>query len=93
VREHLQYVRPVSRIWCLIRRYGVDLLIVVSALAAALEVALRDDATKAPRSTPWFAAPAAALVVCRCSAGAGGALQRPRRCGCWRRRSRSSTGG
>ena len=52
-----------SRVWSLARTYGLDVLIVVGALASALEVALSDDPQRGPETTPWFAAPAIALVV------------------------------
>jgi signal transduction histidine kinase len=55
----VQYVRPVSRLWSFARSYGLDLLIVLTALASALQVALRDD----PSASPWFAVPAAAMLV------------------------------
>jgi signal transduction histidine kinase len=45
------------------RLYGLDLLIVLAALEAALEVALRRAAPDAPLTAPWLAAPAVALVV------------------------------
>jgi signal transduction histidine kinase len=44
------------------RRYGFDALIVLLAIAGALEVALRDDAVRAPRTTLWFAVPALAVL-------------------------------
>ena len=50
----------VSRIASLGRRHGLDLLIVVGALASALEIALGQDAA---RTRAWWAAPAAALLV------------------------------
>jgi signal transduction histidine kinase len=53
----------VSRLWPLARRYGFDVLIVVAALESALEVALRNDAAHAPRTTLWFTFPAIVLVV------------------------------
>jgi signal transduction histidine kinase len=45
------------------RRYGVDVLIVLAAIAAALEVALRDNPTRAPRTPMWLAVPAVVFVV------------------------------
>jgi signal transduction histidine kinase len=45
------------------RRHGFDLLLVVAAVGTALDVALREDALRAPRSSHWFAVPAAALLV------------------------------
>ena len=47
----------------LARLYGLDLLIVLAASEAALEVAFRDDARESPLTATWFAAPAVALVV------------------------------
>jgi signal transduction histidine kinase len=59
----LQYVQGVSRVWSLVRAYGLDVLIVIAAVESALEVALRHDPVGEPRTTPWFAVPAIALVV------------------------------
>lgn len=47
----------------LARRHGFDLLIIVAAVATALDVGLREDALRAPRASHWFAVPAAALLV------------------------------
>jgi signal transduction histidine kinase len=52
----------VERVGRIARRYGFDVLIVLAAIDGALEVALRDDAD-APRSSPWFAVPAAVAIV------------------------------
>jgi signal transduction histidine kinase len=41
----------------------LDLLIVIAAVEGALEVAFRDDPMRAPRTTAWFAVPAAAIIV------------------------------
>jgi signal transduction histidine kinase len=46
-----------------VRRYGLDLLIVLAAAEIALELALREDATREPTTTPWFTVPAMALLV------------------------------
>lgn len=59
----LRYVGPVQRWSPLARRHGFDALIVLGAVAAALDVALRDDALRAPRTTPWFAVPAIVVLV------------------------------
>ena len=59
----LQYVQGVSRVWSLTRAYGLDVLIVIVAVESALEVALRHDTLRAPRTTLWFAVPAIVLVV------------------------------
>jgi signal transduction histidine kinase len=53
----------VSRLWSFARSYGFDLLIVIAAIESALEVVLGRDEVGAPRTTPWFAAPALAIVV------------------------------
>ena len=47
----------------LARRYGFDVLIVIAAIECALEVALRHDALREPRTATWFAVPAIVLVV------------------------------
>jgi signal transduction histidine kinase len=44
----------------LVRRHGLDALIVIVALESALEVALREEAKRAPQTTHWFAVPAIA---------------------------------
>jgi signal transduction histidine kinase len=49
----------VTRVWPLARKYGLAGLIVIAALASALEVALGEE----PGTTLWFAVPAIALVV------------------------------
>jgi hypothetical protein len=59
----LQYVQPVTRVWHFARTYGLDALIVIGAVESALEVALRHDPAREPRTTLWFAVPAIALVV------------------------------
>jgi signal transduction histidine kinase len=53
----------VSRIRFLARRYGFDLLVVITAIGGVLDVALRDDAVREPRTTHWLVVPAMALVV------------------------------
>jgi signal transduction histidine kinase len=59
----VQYVRLMRRLWLFARRYGLDALIVLAALEVALEVALRHEAGREPRTTPWFAVPAIAVLV------------------------------
>jgi signal transduction histidine kinase len=61
--ERVEYVRRVSRLWSFARSHGFDLLIVVAAIAGALEVVLGQDEMREPGTTPWFAAPAVAIVV------------------------------
>jgi signal transduction histidine kinase len=53
----------VSRLGSLARGYGLDVLIVLAAIEAAVEIALIDDPLDAPRTPSWFAAPAIALIV------------------------------
>jgi signal transduction histidine kinase len=53
----------VSRPWLFARSYALDALIVIGAIEAALEVAFRHDALTEPRSSPWFAVPAVAILV------------------------------
>jgi signal transduction histidine kinase len=52
-----------NRLMTFARKHGFDLLIVVAALASALEVAFRNDPVQAPRSSEWFTVPAAAIMV------------------------------
>jgi signal transduction histidine kinase len=59
----VQYVRRVSRLWSFARNYGLDLLIVIAAIQSALDVGFSHDVLRAPRTTPWFAVPAAAIIV------------------------------
>jgi signal transduction histidine kinase len=47
----------------LARRHGFDVLIVVGAVEAALEVALHDEALLEPGTAPWVAVVGVALVV------------------------------
>jgi signal transduction histidine kinase len=53
----------VSRLVPLARRHGFDLLIVLAAVVAALEVALRNDPDNEPTTSAWFAVPAVAVVI------------------------------
>ena len=52
-----------SRVGQAVRRWEFDVLIVVLALAAVLEVAIRRDNADAPQTTLWFGIPAAAVIV------------------------------
>ena len=45
------------------RSYWIDVLIVVAAVEAAVEVAVRHDAVHHPHTSSWFATPAIALVI------------------------------
>ena len=57
------YVQDVKGLWSLARRYGFDALIVLLAVEAMFEVALRRDLPDAPHTTPWFGVPAIAVLV------------------------------
>ncbi len=59
----MHYLQAVSGLVPLARRHGFDLAIVIGAIAAALEVALRNDPGDEPTTTVWFTAPAVAIVV------------------------------
>jgi signal transduction histidine kinase len=52
----------VSRLWSLPRRHGLDALIAVAVLESGLAVVLAGHSGDAPRTSHWFAAPAAALI-------------------------------
>jgi signal transduction histidine kinase len=52
-----------SRPGYLVRDHGLDVLIVLTAIATVLEVVLGRDAVEAPRSPVWLTVPAVALVV------------------------------
>ena len=52
-----------SRIGQVARRWGFDVLIVVLAVAAVLEIAIRRENADAPQTTLWFCIPAAAVIV------------------------------
>lgn len=52
-----------GRLVFLVRRHGLDALVVFAAVAVVLEVVLRQNAADAPRTPLWFAVPAIALVV------------------------------
>jgi signal transduction histidine kinase len=53
-------VRPLPP---LLRRHGLDLLIVLGAVAGALEVALGDDPANQPDMATWLAAPIVAITI------------------------------
>jgi signal transduction histidine kinase len=46
-----------------LRKYGLDLLIVIMAIEMALETAIRYGVPNGPTTPRWFAAPAAALIA------------------------------
>jgi len=53
----------VNGVGSLVRRYGFDALIAIAAVGGALDIALRNDAVREPRTTHWIVVPAIALVV------------------------------
>jgi signal transduction histidine kinase len=53
----------VSRLWSLLRRHALDALIVVAVLESGLAVAFAGHSGVEPRTSHWFAAPAAALIA------------------------------
>ena len=52
-----------NRVSSLARRYGFDALVVLAAIGGVLDVALRNDAMREPRTTHWLVVPAIALVI------------------------------
>ncbi len=55
--------RAPGRAGHLARRYGVEALIALAALGVALEVAVRQEAARAPETTLWFSVPAVTAIV------------------------------
>jgi signal transduction histidine kinase len=53
----------VRQVGAFLRKYGLDLLIVIMAIEMALETAIRYGAPNGPTAPRWFAAPAAALIA------------------------------
>jgi signal transduction histidine kinase len=53
----------VNGVSSLARRYGFDALVVLAAIGGVLDVALRNDAMREPRTTHWLVVPAIALVI------------------------------
>jgi signal transduction histidine kinase len=52
-----------NRFILLVRRHGLDLLIVLVAVESAVQVALRGSGPRVPTAPLWFAVPAVVLVV------------------------------
>ena len=52
-----------TRVATLFRRYGLDALIVLTALGGVLDLLLRHDPEREPRTTDWLVVPAIAVVV------------------------------
>ena len=59
----LGYRQRVDRIGYLARKYWFDMLVVLLAIVAMLEVALGRGSRGAPRTTLWFCVPAIAILV------------------------------
>jgi signal transduction histidine kinase len=57
------YIDRMERVISLVRRHGLDVLIVAAAIEAAIEIAVSDDSPRAAQSPMWFALPAAVVVV------------------------------
>jgi signal transduction histidine kinase len=51
-----------GRLWVLARRHGLDVLVVLLASTATLELVLRAGSAGAPRIAPWVGGPALALL-------------------------------
>lgn len=51
------------RCWSFARSHGVELLGLLAAVEGALEIVLGGGGMRAPRSTPWFAVPAATIIA------------------------------
>jgi signal transduction histidine kinase len=52
-----------QRLGLLTRRYVFDVVVVLLAIVAMVEIVVRRDAPDAPRTTLWFAVPAIAILV------------------------------
>jgi signal transduction histidine kinase len=59
----VQYVHDVRRLRSQARSHWFDVLIVLLAVEAMLEVAFRRDSADAPRTSAWFNVPAIAVLV------------------------------
>jgi signal transduction histidine kinase len=59
----VKYVRRVSQVRDLSRRYWFDVLVAALAVVAMLEVALGRGSPGAPRTTLWFSVPAIAILA------------------------------
>jgi signal transduction histidine kinase len=62
VPRRLEYGQRVN-VSSLARRYGFDVLIVTLAIVGAVVVALRDETSRTPTTTRWFAVPAVGLLA------------------------------
>ncbi|HYZ76473.1 MAG TPA: sensor histidine kinase [Gaiellaceae bacterium] len=52
-----------SRLWSLARRYGLDALIVFTAIESVIEVVVRHGSVDTAHTTLWFVVPATASVI------------------------------
>ena len=52
-----------SRALALARKYGFDLLVILAAVASAVDVAFKDDAGKAPQTPLWISVPLIAVLI------------------------------
>ena len=59
----MKYVQRMTRLGHFARTYWLDLLVLLLALGAMLEVAVRQDAPSAPRTTLWLVIPAIAILA------------------------------
>jgi hypothetical protein len=57
------YVHGVRRLWLLVRRHGLDALIVLMTIGAVFELALKRGTSQAAQVTLWFAVPAIVIMV------------------------------
>ena len=80
-----------SRFRFLDRRYWLELIVLLLALGAMLEVAVRRDAESAPRTTLWFVIPAIAVLALPVLARRRHPFAAAAASGSWPPRSRSST--
>jgi signal transduction histidine kinase len=59
----VEYVHGVRRLWLLVRRHGLDALIVLMTIGAVFELALKRGTSQAAHLTLWFAVPAIVIMV------------------------------
>jgi signal transduction histidine kinase len=59
----VEYVQPVTRLEIFARRYWFDLIAVLAAVDAVLEIALRRGSSDAPQTTLWFGIPVTAAIL------------------------------
>jgi signal transduction histidine kinase len=59
----VEYLHGVRRLWLLVRRHGLDALIVLMTIGAVFELALKRGTSQAAHLTLWFAVPAIVIMV------------------------------